>query len=259
MVQALPPAAEPIPSRRAFEQICAAVRDQLASGALRPGDKLPAERLLAEQLGVGRNALREALRSLEMAGVIELRTGVKGGAFICPGDPTGMTQVLEDLLLLGAFSMEALTEARLLLMDTVVRLACERVTAEQLAALRGNLESTELLTRTGRLVDRVECANEFYHLLAQCTANPVLEMLVASVTRILMKYVRLRVLSGGKPQPGLVETRREFLQLLEARDAPRATAHMRQHLIAVHRLLGDPLAKARALSARNPPAPRSRP
>ena len=236
---------EPIQSRRAFEEICASVRDRLATGLLKPGDKLPAERLLAEQLGVGRNALREALRSLEMAGVVELRTGVKGGAFIREGDPAGMTQVIEDLLYLGAFSMASLTEARVLLMDTVVRLACQRASREQLDALRRNIDWTEDLTRTGRLVDRVECSIEFYRLLALCTRNPVLETLVASLTSILMKFVRIRVSAGGTPQPGLVETRRRFLALLEARDADGAASHMRRHLTAVHLLLGDPIARGR--------------
>lgn len=72
----------PIRTRRAFEEICERIREQLALGVLKPGDKLPPERDLAQQLGVSRNVLREALRSLEMAGVLRLLKGVKGGAFI---------------------------------------------------------------------------------------------------------------------------------------------------------------------------------
>lgn len=72
----------PIHTKRAFEEICARIREQLALGVLKPGDKLPAERDLAQQLGVSRNVLREALRSLEMAGVLRLQKGVKGGAFV---------------------------------------------------------------------------------------------------------------------------------------------------------------------------------
>ena len=65
-------------SRRTFEEICERIREQLALGVLKPGDKLPRERDLAEQLGVSRNVLREALRSLEMAGLLRLQKGVKG-------------------------------------------------------------------------------------------------------------------------------------------------------------------------------------
>jgi DNA-binding FadR family transcriptional regulator len=246
---------EPIHQRRAFEEICASIRDRLASGALKPGDKLPAERLLAEQLGVGRNALREALRSLEMAGVVELRTGVKGGAFIREGDPAGLTQVVEDLLYLGTFSMDALTEARVLLMDTVVRLAAERATPAQIAAIRRNAEWTDTLTRDKRYVERVECSVEFYRLLAQATGNPVLEVLVSALTSILMKFIRVRVSAGGAPQPGLAESRRRFAELIAARDVEGAARHMQRHLGAVHKLLGDPVrASRRGASAGAAPA-----
>src|SRR6476619_4824745 len=69
------PTFEPIRTRRAFEEICDRIRAQIAAGKLRPGDKLPPERELALQLGVGRNALREALRSLEIAGIVRLQKG----------------------------------------------------------------------------------------------------------------------------------------------------------------------------------------
>src|SRR5260221_2809885 len=75
----------PIRTRRAFEEICERIREQLALGVLKPGDKLPRERDLAEQFGVSRNVLREALRSLEMAGPLRLRKGGKGGAVIRRG------------------------------------------------------------------------------------------------------------------------------------------------------------------------------
>ncbi|HTE35932.1 MAG TPA: GntR family transcriptional regulator, partial [Reyranella sp.] len=63
---------------------------------------LPPERELSEQLGVSRAALREALRTLEIAGVIMLKKGVKGGAFVQAGDPANMTRVIQDLVHLGA-------------------------------------------------------------------------------------------------------------------------------------------------------------
>jgi GntR family transcriptional regulator, transcriptional repressor for pyruvate dehydrogenase complex len=91
----------PIHTRRAFEEICQRIREQLALGVLKPGDKLPPERDLAQQLGVSRNVLREALRSLEMAGVLRLQKGVKGGAFIQEGDTSRMNDVMQDMLSLG--------------------------------------------------------------------------------------------------------------------------------------------------------------
>ena len=231
------PSFEPIQSRRAFEQICERIRAQIAAGTLRPGDKLPAERDLAQQLGVGRNALREALRSLEIAGVVRLQKGAKGGAFIREGDAGRMDEVMRDMLSLGSISIAELTESRLHIQDLVVRLACERATREDLDALAANIDRTEQMTTTGRYLDRVECSREFYRLLAAATHNQVLAMIVHSITEILMQFVYARVVAGGKPQPKLVEKRRAFLAALRERDADEATRQMRAHLISVHRLL----------------------
>ncbi|MBL8376808.1 MAG: FadR family transcriptional regulator [Burkholderiales bacterium] len=229
----------PIHTRRAFEEIAQAIRDRIDAGQLRPGDKLPAERDLAHQLGVGRNALREALRSLEIAGIVRLQKGVKGGAFIREGDSGRMDQVVADMLSLGSITVESLTEARLHIQDLVVRLACERAMRADFQALEANIDRTEMVTKSGDFLARVECSREFYTLLAAATRNPVMSMVVASLTTVLMRFVYDRVAAGGKPQPRLVEKRRQFLDALKARDAVLATDLMKSHLASVHRLLKD--------------------
>jgi DNA-binding FadR family transcriptional regulator len=231
------PTFEPIRTRRAFEEVCERIRAQIAAGTLRPGDKLPAERELAQQLGVGRNALREALRSLEIAGVLRLQKGVKGGAFIQAGNANRMNEVVRDMLSLGSISVVELTEARVHIQDLVVRLACERATQADFDAIAANVERTQQMTAEGRYLDRVECSREFYRLLVGAAHNQVLAMMVHSVTEILMQFVYTRVARGGKPQPRLVEKRRAFLDALRARDSDRATRLMRTHLVSVHRLL----------------------
>src|SRR5205807_9231454 len=140
----------PIRTRRAFEEICERIREQLALGVLKPGDKLPPERDLAQQLGVSRDVLREALRSLEMAGVLRLQKGVKGGAFIQEGDTSRMNDVMRDMLSLGTISVRELSEARIHVLDLVVRLACANARQADFEALEGNIERTELATREGR-------------------------------------------------------------------------------------------------------------
>ncbi|HRO57735.1 MAG TPA: GntR family transcriptional regulator [Burkholderiaceae bacterium] len=238
---------EPIRSRRAFEEICERIRDQLAAGALKPGDKLPAERELAVQLGVGRNAVREALRTLEFAGVVELRKGVKGGAFIREGDPGSMTRAMQDLMHLGSISLRELTEARLYIQDTVVRLACERATRADLEALAANVEATEKVTLSGEYVARLESSREFYRLLAAASHNAALCLIVDSLTDILMKYLHARVAAGARLKPDLVQARRRFLELLASRDAEAAALEMRTHLQAVHRLLTGETAEVGAV------------
>ncbi len=227
----------PIHTRRAFEEICERIREQLALGVLKPGDKLPPERDLAQQLGVSRNVLREALRSLEMAGVLRLQKGVKGGAFIQEGDTSRMNDVMRDMLSLGTISVRELSEARIHVLDLVVRLACANARQADLEAIEANIERTELATREGRLLDRVECSREFYKLLALATRNKVIAMIVDSVTEIHMRFVYAKVASSGAATPRLAEKRRQFLSALRARDVSAAGRLMRSHLESVQQML----------------------
>ncbi len=231
----------PIRTRRAFEEICERIREQLALGVLKPGDKLPPERDLAQQLGVSRNVLREALRSLEMAGILRLRKGVKGGAFIREGDTSRMNEVMRDMLSLGTISVRELSEARINVIDLVVRLACVNARQRDFEALEANIERTDLATQEGRLLDRVECSREFYKLLAESTGNKVITMIVNSVTEIHMRFVYAKVASSGAATPRLTDKRRQFLSALRARDVAAATRLMRIHLESVQRMLeSDP-------------------
>lgn len=231
----------PIRTRRAFEEICERIREQLALGVLKPGDKLPPERELAQQLGVSRNVLREALRSLEMAGILRLQKGVKGGAFIQEGDTSRMNEVMRDMLSLGTISVRELSEARINVIDLVVRLACVNARPRDFEALEANIERTDLATHEGRLLDRVECSREFYKLLAESTGNKVIAMITNSVTEIHMRFVYAKVASSGAATPRLTDKRRQFLSALRARDVAAATRSMRIHLESVQRMLeSDP-------------------
>src|ERR1700756_4820229 len=231
------PSFRPIHTRRAFEEICERIREQLALGQLKPGDKLPPERDLAQQLGVSRNVLREALRSLEMAGVLRLQKGVKGGAFVQAGDTSRMNVVMRDMLSLGTISVSELSEARVHVLDLGVRLACTNARQSDFEALEANVERTDIATREGRLLDRVECAREFYKLLAEASGNKVIAMIMDSVTEIHMRFVYAKVASSGVAMARLVERRRQFLSALRERNVSSATRLMRSHLAAVQRML----------------------
>jgi len=126
--------------RRAFEEICERIRAQLAAGKLKPGDKLPPERELALKLGVSRAAVREALRSLEIAGVVGLHKGARGGAFILKGDPDLVTRSIRDMFHLGRISLDNLTEARTMIMQVAIQLASERIRPTTVAALERNVD-----------------------------------------------------------------------------------------------------------------------
>jgi GntR family transcriptional regulator, transcriptional repressor for pyruvate dehydrogenase complex len=223
----------PIKPKRVFEEICERIRNELSSGTLRPGDKLPPERELAERFGVSRTAVREAFRSLEMSGLIGLQKGAKGGAFILDGNPT-VRQSLQDMASVGHISLNDLTEARVLIQEAIVRLACEQATEADFAALEADIDRTEVLTREGRLRERLDYSINFHKVLARTTKNQVMIIMIDALTYILRILINQL---GPHPRLDLVESRRKFLGHLRARDADAAVAEMTDHLTKLHQHL----------------------
>lgn len=219
---------QPVRTRRVFEQVTEQIRGRLADGTLGPGDKLPAERDLAEQFGVSRNAVREALRTLEVAGLIELRKGIKGGAFIREADPRVIVDGMRDFLRLGQITVQHLTEARCWIGAIVTGIACERATEEDFAELERNVELGERLLAEGRLREKVDANIEFHNILARATKNPVLILnieLLMDLTRHFAQHVE------PDTAPYHVEWRRRMLVLLRARDRAGAVAAMNERLL----------------------------
>ncbi|PHQ69388.1 MAG: GntR family transcriptional regulator [Sneathiella sp.] len=238
----------PIQPKRIFEEICDRVRGQIANGKLCPGDKLPSERDLAEQFKVSRTAVREALRSLENSGLIQLRKGAKGGAFIIEGNQT-LTRSLEDMISIGRITLADLTEARVLIQEVIVRLVCERATEEDFLALERDLDTVEQLTREGRLHEKVSYSINFYKVLAEITKNQVIIILIDSLTQILRRMIRLFELDVALD---LVRTRRAFMRHLRAHDADSAIKEMTVHLNVLHDHLEQAQRKAMLRAAALP-------
>ncbi len=225
-----PPLFGQIPSRRAFELVCEQIRELIAAGRLKMGDKLPPERQLAELLGVSRLAVREALRSLENAGLITVQRGPKGGAFIQGGSDEKMTELMQDMLDVGAVSLADLTEARVFILGSVARLACARATEEDLMLIEENVRQNEMAGNSS-FSERLEHATEFYAILARATKNKVMIVVVRCLTDTIKAILRRIEIY---PAQSLLTSRRRFLEALRARDAERAAHEMHVHLQKLH-------------------------
>ncbi|HEY2257605.1 MAG TPA: GntR family transcriptional regulator [Variovorax sp.] len=217
-----------IKTRRVFEEICEQIRNRLSSGVLKPGDKLPAERELALEFKVSRPAVREALRTLEISGVVSLRKGVKGGAFIRDGNPAMLTQSLQDLMFLGTVSLASLAEARVLINGVVIRLACERATEADFEAIEENIDFIE---SSEDLQHRADAGVTFFRLIARATRNEVLTMLVDSLGDIIRVVIDR---TGRRARPELVPVRRHLLKAMRQRDAETAIQWIDQYLSVAH-------------------------
>jgi GntR family transcriptional regulator, transcriptional repressor for pyruvate dehydrogenase complex len=208
----------------------------MATGALRPGDKLPAERDLAIKFGVSRTAVREALRSLEIAGVVGLQKGVKGGAFILKGDPDLVTRSIRDMFYLGQISLDDLTESRTSVMQIAIELASVRMSAENLAKLERNVEMLASLPRSATVSERLAVGSEFYHLLGQATENRAFQVIIESLTAIVLQQVEKFKI--GK-LPDVIAHRRRLVAFLAARRTEDAKREIAEHLRRLHKHLAS--------------------
>src|SRR3954454_17410736 len=122
----------PVSVARASSAIPDQIRAALLTGRIKAGDRLSPERELAEQFGVSRVTGRDALRSLEAMGLIAVKVGARGGAFVTAPTGSKVAQTMSDMVLMSAITPEEIVEARLVVELGTVTLACVRATDEDL-------------------------------------------------------------------------------------------------------------------------------
>ncbi|HVZ42338.1 MAG TPA: FCD domain-containing protein [Ramlibacter sp.] len=231
---------------RVFEGISEDIRARVARGDLKPGDKLSSERDLAESYGASRSAVREALRSLERGGVIELRKGPRGGTFVRKADTGLVTASLGDAISFGGVSIASLTESRTIVMTAVVRLACERGTEADFDRLDESISLTERLGSEEQLEARRVQLLDFYRLLGEAARNEVLVILVSALTDLVL---RLMAQYRVGPRATTVQTHRKIVKCLRRRAADEAVALMAGHLDKLHAYFRKSAIEAGAASA----------
>jgi DNA-binding FadR family transcriptional regulator len=223
----------PVNGVRPADAIHSQIRFLLARRELAAGDRLPSERELAEQFGVSRNSVRQALRSLVDSGLLEMKKGAHGGAFVRDGGGDAVRTVLTDLYTLGTIQPAHLTEVRVLIGVEIVRLACERGSDEEIDALERNVAQAMEAARAKDYPRRTVLNLEFYRMLARMTRNPLLEILTDAVNAVTQRFVEEVMRTSNV---SVMPFRHQLLADLRARDAQAATEHMREHLLELQKI-----------------------
>ena len=177
----------PVQTRRTFEEAADQIAEKVRTGELRTGDRLPGERSLAAQMEISRPTLREAVKVLVDAGVLEVRRGPGGGMYVATDVvPTDLVRHSASLRLA---EIAAVLEARRLLEPRVAQLAAERATDEDFDALERSIEAMRVLVGGGwhpRHEDRFLQLDVQFHLaLARAAGNPTVETLMRMLFRQL--------------------------------------------------------------------------
>ena len=213
---------------RMSEAIVDQIKTLIRTNRLRPGDRLPSERELCERMGVSRVTVREALRILEAGGLVEIRVGARGGAFVTTPSSERLGAGLADLINLAPVTAVEVTEARLVFELGIIPTIVERATDEDIAGLRALTREHIAALRRGEYT--MAKSAEFHNRVAACTHNRAIEMLMHSFHGPLL--MSLREAATAAPlmgQRGVYE-HRDFVEAIAARDATKATEIMHRHL-----------------------------
>jgi GntR family transcriptional repressor for pyruvate dehydrogenase complex len=243
----------PISPQRIFQEVADQLRRNISEGKLRPGDKLPPERELAHLFGVSRNTMREALRALELSGLIELKLGATGGAFVLQGSSNAVVNGMRDLYFLGAITPDHLTDARISIGAAVIRMACGRITDAEIAQLEANVAAAERAHKAGDFDERTRHHQAFHVLLAKTTHNPILVATMEGIMEVTRQFVKA---IGPQEWPAdTLASRKRLLRHLRKRDAEAAVKEMTS---ALKKLQRGYLVMARGLKPGEPVAARKR-
>ena len=225
-------ALRPVSSPRLYQLVAARLRGQILAGEFAAGDRLPSEKVLAQQLGVSRPTVREAMIALEIAGLVDVRTGA--GAYVQHRNSVSIADI--DT---GPGPIELL-RARRLIEGEVAAEAALHATTPDLAEIEQTIGEMELLMERG---EHSRSADRSFHVqIARASGNDVLAAIVGNLwegmSSPLFSKMSDRTRLNSRQQQAITEHKSIFAAL-STQDALGARTAMRQHLKKVEMILAD--------------------
>lgn len=214
---------------RPVDQIIDQIRTLISSGELKPGDKLPPERKLAEHFGVGRGQVRDAIQKLEFYGI--LKTRPQSGTVVAGIGLTAIEGLITDVLRLEPSDFASLVETRVILEVNAAKLAAERRSTDCIIKLKKALADYEQKIEEGKAA--VEEDLLFHLKIAESSGNGALKSLMMIITPDIVKsFIDLNVCSADRFKK-TVQEHREILNYIIDQNAEAAGEAMRKHLMDV--------------------------
>jgi len=220
----------PVRRVRAFEEVVAQIEEQITTGRLRAGDKLPGERALAASLGVSRPSVREAMRVLEAMGVLVANpgSGPEAGAILAGSAGPALTGVLGLHLALANFAVDDVVETRLLVESWAVEAAARHANPADVARLRAIVDEMDL---PGLSAERFnEQDTEFHTAIAEMSGNALVATFMRALRDTVRRHQQRAVAEPGADIGALRADHRAILAAIEAHDPEAATEAVAAHL-----------------------------
>ena len=219
---------EPVRRSRIYEHIVDQIHALIREGRWAPGDQIPPERELAERFRVSRTSVREALRALEMQGIIESRQG--GGTFVRSADTEALVPPLAAAIRRGQREMAEVLEVRELIEPAIARLAAKRATPEHVQELEQTLERQRECIAQGRPF--VDEDTAFHYTLARAADNHILLRLHNTILDVLRESRQTYLHVPDRPQMSL-RGHEAILAAVSAHDGEEAQRASLAHITEV--------------------------
>ncbi len=213
--------------------IISQVRDAIMSGRLKPGNRLASEKELTEEFKVSKATLREALRSLETMGLVEIRQGATGGIFLTEVNSQTLMHSMMNFMHFQSVSIREITMLRYMLEPHIARLAAQIITDDEIQQLRSYVDDGNLDHESSRQKNA-----RFHHDLSRITKNSLLILIVDFIDHLLDKMKQSLEL-GTDFHTEVQASHKKILDCLVNHDADGAGRAMADDVVMVGRLMSE--------------------
>jgi GntR family transcriptional repressor for pyruvate dehydrogenase complex len=223
-----------IRNNRISHTIVEQIRQAILSGELKPGDKLPSEKALAEEFGVSKASLREAFRALEALGMLEIRQGVAGGAFVIAVDLETARNNIFNYIFFQNPTIDEFTQLRSFIEPAVAEIAAQKITDKDIADLEQNLIKTRQKMDDGPFYYQLD--TYFHHRIAEIAGNRLACFVVDSLKNAIVN-IKLELELDREFSVAVYKAHKRILAALKSRDPELARQEMLNHIQEVDKMM----------------------
>jgi GntR family transcriptional regulator, transcriptional repressor for pyruvate dehydrogenase complex len=225
----------PVKSTKVYEQVIEQIKEMITSGQLKKGDRLPPERELVEHLQVSRTSIREAIRALQIIGLVECRQG--GGNFIKESFENSLFEPLSIMFVLQNSKPEEILELRKIVEVETAALAAEKITEKDLKDIKAIIEQLRD-SQDEEVSSKLD--KQLHYRIAHASGNFLVVSVLSAVSSLMDSFIkdaRDMILRQKENKEVLMEHHENIYNALLNHDKKKAAEAMRKHLDLVNEYL----------------------
>lgn len=227
---------EPNKNTKVYEQVIEQIKSKIKSGEIKKGDRLPSEREMSELIGVSRTSVREAIRALEVVGLVESKQGA--GNYIKTNFDNSLFEPLSVMFMLQESSVKEMYDLRETLELECAKLSARNIEDNELALLTAIMDRMYL---AGSEEESLELDIKFHYLIAKSSRNVLLINMLDVISQLMDEFIqksRMQILHEGNTKESLLEIHENLLRTLKCRDESKVCNAMKEHFDLIRKSYG---------------------